>query len=143
MKIDSKITAPLGKKAILFGTSEEELELIYAIAQNALKNFRKVLRSRHNYPMEFNARMNIIALKLQTGNYSPNHAIAIYERMAKEDKNIEYADQIYAAMAEIALTAGNENQAEGFLKKATSTTSVNPQKKSFNTLKLADLNYTK
>ncbi|HMS50953.1 MAG TPA: tetratricopeptide repeat protein, partial [Chitinophagales bacterium] len=112
-------------------------------AKNALKNFRKVLRSRPNYPMEFNARMNIIALKLQTGNYSPNHAIAIYERMAKEDKNIEYADQIYAAMAEIALTAGNENQAEGFLKKATSTTGVNPQKKSFTYLKLADLNYQK
>lgn len=39
MKIDSKIIAPSGKKAILFRTNEEELDLIHAIAQNALKNF--------------------------------------------------------------------------------------------------------
>ncbi len=39
VKIDSKILTPSGKTALLFRTSEEELDLIYAMAQNALKTF--------------------------------------------------------------------------------------------------------
>ncbi len=109
----------------------------------AVKSYKKVLKSKPEYDMEFNARLNIAKTKMQSGEFSGDRAIAYLKRMLKDGKNEEYQDQIYFAMAEIAMESGNEELANEYLAQSAKNSTANPDQKAKSYLRLAEINYEK
>ena len=109
--------------------------------KEAIASYEKVTRSKPLYEMELNARLNIAKLKVKSGAWTSESAIARLEKMSKEDKNIDFADQIYFAMAEIAGENGDMEQAADLLAKSAGKSTVNKEQKAASFLKLADMNY--
>ncbi|MBL7785693.1 MAG: tetratricopeptide repeat protein [Chitinophagales bacterium] len=107
----------------------------------ALTAFEKVLKSKPPYEMELNTRLNIVQEKMGTGEFTKDEAIAALTKMSKEDKNIDYADQILFAMADIEAQNGNMDKATAYLNQSTQKSTVNKEQKAKSFLKLAEMNY--
>ncbi len=75
----------------------------------AVAAFEQALKLTNDYEMAFNARLNI-ALGTAASSGSPAVAKESLEKMLKDIKNEEYKDQIYFALAEIELKAGNKEE---------------------------------
>ena len=75
--------------------------------QAAFAAFEEVLKNSPAYEMEFNARLNLALAGVKTQEESKRQL----ERMLKDEKNIEFKDQIYYALAEIDLQQKNKKAA--------------------------------
>lgn len=93
-----------------------------------------VLKNQPTYEMEFSARLN-----LAESNSSKAEAVSQLERMLKDEKNKEYQDQIYFALASIALENGNKPEGIKNLELSLSKSSANISQKAESYLLLADL----
>ncbi len=108
--------------------------------QQAYNSFKKVIKSKPvKYDMEFNARVNLATTKMLAGEYSGEQAKRYLEKMLKDEKNEDYQDQIYFAMAEIDLANGDVAQAMELLEKAAENSTVNQEQKALVFLKIAEL----
>jgi tetratricopeptide (TPR) repeat protein len=101
----------------------EKARLAYILAQvyqmtgnsdKAYVYFDKVLKNNPLYEMEFNARLSM-ALNTTTAVES---TVAMLKKMARDDKNREYNDQIYYALAKIALKNNQKPEAIDYLNQA-------------------------
>jgi tetratricopeptide (TPR) repeat protein len=93
------------------------LAQIYQItgsSEKAYAMFDKVLNFNPLYEMEFNARLNM-ALNSTT---AVENTTVMLKKMSKDAKNREYNDQIYFALAQIALKNKQEVEAVDYLKQA-------------------------
>lgn len=91
---------------------------------NATRYYGKVLKLRPPYPMEFAARLN----QARSYDVSANNSEQIKKRLRKmlrDKKNVEYRDQIYFAMAEMAFREGDEELGMEYLKKCVATSMGN------------------
>jgi hypothetical protein len=75
----------------------------YSLAQ---KHYQKVLNSNPEYEMAFNAKMNL-ARSLESGNSDATKMKQKLLKMANDDKNKEYLDQIYYTIAEMEINNGD------------------------------------
>ena len=108
--------------------------------QQAYNSFKRVIKSKPvQYDMEFNARINLATTKMLAGDYSGEQAKRYLEKMLKDEKNEDYQDQIYFAMAEIDLANGNVAEAMELLEKAAENSTVNEEQKALVFLKIAEL----
>ena len=98
-----------------------------------------VLNSAPNYEMEFNARLRQIQAGWTNGKISSADANKSLERMLKDAKNLEYRDQIYFAMADIALKDNLKPDAIVYLRKSLDFNQGNTVQKAESYLKLANL----
>lgn len=73
--------------------------------------FERVTHYTNDYEMEFSAKLNMAQNAWASGKGTEVDAMANLEKMLKDDKNKEYRDQIYFAMANIALKAGDQGKA--------------------------------
>ena len=80
-------------------------------SSGAFAAYQQCLNYRPRYEMEFNCRLNMAQNAWASGQGSAHDARSKLERMLKEEKNAEYKDQIYFALAMIAFKEGD--QAEG------------------------------
>ncbi|WCL82209.1 tetratricopeptide repeat protein [Saprospira sp. CCB-QB6] len=73
----------------------------------AMDTYKRVLRLRPKYEMEFNARLKRAtnAASVEDRKFNPEYAL---KRMLREGKNAEYKDQIYFALAQVQFRAGSE-----------------------------------
>ena len=69
----------------------------------AQKHYELVLKSSPEYEMAFNAKMNL-ARSLEAGNPDTKKMKETFLKMAKDDKNKEYLDQIYYTIAEMEIS---------------------------------------
>lgn len=76
---------------------------------DAVAAYEQVLKQSADYEMSFNAGLNI-ALSSAAASGDPGAAVASLEKMLKDVKNEEFKDQIYFALAQIALKAGNKEE---------------------------------
>jgi tetratricopeptide (TPR) repeat protein len=108
--------------------------------QLAMENFRKVLRLRPTYEMEFNARLNMAtsAAGAQDRKFNPEMAL---NRMLRDPKNEEYKDQIYFALAQIAFKDGNRNNGIAALKQAMANSGPGSFQRAEASYMLAELYY--
>lgn len=111
---------------------EARLQFILAQVHEKLGNapaayaaFERVARLRPNYAMEFAARLMMAQNAWRSGNGTAAEAIANLERLLKEEKNRPYQDQVYFAMAEIALSAGDKENGMAYLQQSLSSSSSN------------------
>jgi len=112
----------------------------YAAAGNS---FKKVTKSKADYPVKFNAKMNLAKSRLLAGEYSPEQAKRYLEKMLKDGNNADTQDQIYMAMAEIDIANGDLESAFALLEKAAENSTVNKEQKALVFLKIADLYFDK
>ena len=96
--------------------------------------YAEVLKNQPPYEMEFAARLN-----LAESNPSKQEAVSQLERMLKDEKNKEYQDQIYFALASIALESGDKKEGIKNLELSLQKSTANMSQKAESYLLLADL----
>jgi len=97
--------------------------------------FEQVLKNNPPYEMEFSARLNLAL----AGVNSTDESVRQLEKMLKEEKNREFSDQIYFALAEIALDRGDRTEAIKNLQLSLQNSTRNITQKAESYLMLADL----
>ena len=106
--------------------------------ETAYEYFDKVVRMNPDYEFKFNALLSRARAFNPKYNDS-SKLISEIEKMLKDDKNIDYKDQIYYALAEIALKEDNEDLAKDHLLNSTASNLGNDQQQSISHLALADI----
>jgi len=102
----------------------------------AIQHYLAVLKKNPTYIMDFNARMSMA--RCYEGGDS-RIVIKQLKKMLKSIKNEEYQDQIYYALAEIALKEKDKPLAIKYLKLSVAKSINNEKQKAFSALKLAEI----
>ncbi|MEO1263339.1 MAG: tetratricopeptide repeat protein [Bacteroidota bacterium] len=97
--------------------------------------FEEVIKNKPAFEMDFNARLNLAL----AGVNSEADSRKKLERMLKEEKNLEFSDQIYYALADLDLQKGDKPGAIANLEKCLEVGSTNRALRAEAFLKLADL----
>lgn len=143
-----KAIPPLAKAIELTKRKKDRARLAYILAQlyeragnheQAYVALETVLSSNPAYEMEFNARLHQIEAGWTYGKISSADANHSLDRMLRDDKNLDYRDQIYYVMASIALKDGQKKDGIAYLRKSLDFNQVNTAQRTESYLKLADL----
>ncbi len=106
----------------------------------ALDTYKKVVRMNPPYEMTFNAKINMAA-SFEGGTRQGREIRSILQKMLKDDKNIEYRDQIYYALGNIALKEGETGEAIDYYEKSAEMSVQNKFQKALTYKALASLYY--
>lgn len=109
----------------------------------ALEKYKKVLNYNPTYEMEFNAKLKIAKTAVGADAGSIAEAKRILKSMLHDEKNEEFLDQVYFALAELALKENNEDEAVDYLILAAQKSVNNKKQKAFAFKKLAEIFYNK
>lgn len=110
-------------------------------SEAAYTAFNQVLKYSNDYEMEFSARLNMAQNAWSSGRGTSADAVANLEKMLKDSKNVEYKDQIYYALASLALKNGDKTAAIENLNLSLEQPSQNQSQKVETYLTLAKLYY--
>lgn len=111
--------------------------------KESIKYFGLCEKQKPNFDMIFNAKLNTIILTYKAGNYKATTALQVLKQMTNEQKNSDYLDQIYIAMADIAIDEKNIDVAITYLKEATKVVGSKSTTIKQNAYKkIADIYYT-
>ena len=110
------------------------LLLVEPNLQGALKHFNQVIKKNPTYELAFNAKL------MRTKTYKPDSLLgqkqshynflkSSLEHMIKDDKNIEYKDQIYFALGNLALQNLDTLSGVSYLKMSNKHSSYNMSQK--------------
>jgi tetratricopeptide (TPR) repeat protein len=106
--------------------------------QEAFKEYDKVLKLNPPYEMAFHARINR-ARCFDTASGSSELVRRELNKMLKDEKNKEFLDQIYYALAGIERQEGDEERAIDFLNLALQNAGSNQNQSALSYLELADI----
>lgn len=146
-KYDYAITQ-LTEAADVARTAAERARLSYILAQlyqktgnsqGAYAAFEQVVKNHPSYEMAFSARLSMAQNSYLSGKGSAQDAVRNLEKMAQDPKNEIYKDQIYFAMANIALQQGQRAEGIALLKKSLASSSSNQPQQAEAYYKLANL----
>ena len=127
---------------------EEKIRYTYILAQLyeesgqnslALEKYKRVTRYNPTYEMAFNARVSMAEV-YESGGKSDDLK-KLLRKMLRDSKNIEYRDQIYYALGNIAMEEGDKDQAIEYYQLSVSTSVQNQYQKGYSSLTLAQLYY--
>lgn len=126
-------------------TKEEKARLNFIIGQlldargdeSAKTYFAQCSKYNPPFEMGFHARINHATI----GNTNPDVVIKELVKMAKEQKYMEYRDQIYFAMARIELNRNDLTQGKNYLSRSVRYSINNPRQKGVSYEKLGDLSF--
>ena len=104
----------------------------------ATEAYGDVLKLNPNYTMRFNARISR-AIAFDVAGSDSKAIKKELNKMLKDIKNEEFKDQIYFALAELALKEDEEPLAVELLQKSINTSVSNDKQKALSYLRLADL----
>ncbi|MBL7943425.1 MAG: hypothetical protein JNM00_11690 [Flavobacteriales bacterium] len=107
-------------------------------SSKSLTHYEAVIKSRAPYEMEFYARISKATAFSRTSGSSEQIRKDLMA-LLKDDKNIDYQDQIYYALAELELEEQHRDEAIAYLEKSIETSKDNQKQKAKAFLKLADL----
>lgn len=108
--------------------------------KESLENYSKVEKSNAPFEMYFNAKLSKIRINdaLNHQNFNRNAQLL---KLLKDDKNIEYTDQIYYEVAEDYMAQQDFAKAKEYYLLSVQKSSRNPYQKGLSYLHLADLNF--
>ena len=106
----------------------------------ASEYFSKVISSNPPYEMAFNAKISR-ALSYQSGDSRGKDIEKQLQKMLRDDKNIDYQDQIYYALGNLYFKRNNLEKAIEYYKKSMQASVGNLKQKAFTSLTLADIFY--
>ncbi len=101
--------------------------------------FTKVLKSPASFEMAFNARINL-AMVYNAGS-DKKLIVKELNKMLRDVKNSDFKDQIYYALADIALKDKNDTLGISHLRNSVAASLSNDYQRSTSSLRLADLYY--
>ncbi|MEE4256198.1 MAG: tetratricopeptide repeat protein [Bacteroidales bacterium] len=127
-KKDAKTRA----KFILAQIFQEEGDL-----DQASQLYGEVIRRNPTYDMAFQAKINM-ARSYEADNGDSRTIIKYLDRMLRDDKNQDYKDQIYYALAEVAFKDGQDSLGVEYLRLSVARSVNNDYQKSTSALELAD-----
>ena len=104
----------------------------------ATEYFTKVIKKNPDYVMAFEAKMHL-AQTYASENGDSKDLIKILSKMLKEPRNEEFKDQIYYALAEVALKDNNDTLAINHLRNSVKFSTKNKVQKTKSSLKVADM----
>jgi len=143
-----KAIPPLQKAIELTDKKKDRARLAYILAQllsrsgnseQAYAAFNTVLESKPEYEMLFNAQLRLIQAGWANQKMNSAEANNALEKLLKDEKNLEYRDQIYYVMADIALQGGQKKEAISYLRKSLDYNQKNTAQRAESYLKLAEL----
>ena len=111
-------------------------------AAEASKYYQAVIKLNPPYEMTFNARINM-ALSYEQGSVSKRDIERQLEKMLRDDKNIEFQDQIYYAWGNLYRQEGDTQTAMEYYLKSSSVSVGNIEQKALTYLTIADMYYAK
>lgn len=152
-KEDYALAIPQLEKAIA-NTKNKRLKTryTYILAQlygkvndkaKASRYYAQVLKKNATYDMAFNAQINLALMYDATAGGSSADLKKTLRKMSRDDKNIEYLDMIYYALAGIAISESEYDEAIKLLKQSVLASTSNTKQKGLSYLKLADLYFDK
>lgn len=130
---------------------KDKLRYTYILAQLYERNgnlikaselYEFVSKKNSSYEMEFNAKINMAKCFVGQGKSSKDIRKTL-RKMLKDDKNIDYLDQIYFAIAEIDARANNIDQAVINYKLSSETSISNDYQKAISCLRLGEIYFSK
>jgi len=142
---------PLESALKLTKKKKEKARLNFILAQiyqkvnefkKASEKYTEVIKLNPPYEMVFNAQINR-AVSFDVGYKNGNELKMQLQKMLKDDKNIDFQDQIYYALASISMKENKKDEALEFFKKSVSTSISNTNQKAVSYLALADIYFAK
>ena len=121
------------------------LAQLYALTGNYSKasdTYDKVIKMNPPYKMTFNAKINR-ASTYQSGTGSRKDIEKQLQKMLKDDKNIEFQDQIYYALGNLFYTDNMLKEAIEYYKLSIEKSTENTRQKAKSSLTLANIYYNK
>ncbi|MBK8505640.1 MAG: tetratricopeptide repeat protein [Saprospiraceae bacterium] len=112
-----KAVEPLSKAVEITGDRILRARYAYILAQvlertnrynDALAAYDQVVKLKPTYEMTFNALLSKLKMQSNTGNVDSEKYADALNKMIKDDKNQEYQDQLYFALAQQELKNGNK-----------------------------------
>lgn len=100
--------------------------------------YTQVLRRSTPYDMEFNARINRALMTNSTSGELASIKKEL-EKMAKDEKNVDYLDRIYFALGKIAIEENDKPLAMGYFKKSIAANTGNKAQKAESYFTIADI----
>ncbi len=122
------------------------LAQIYQMRQDnalAVEHYKKVLKSRPDFRMSFNAKMSMARIASQDNSMEQKDIVKLLKKMLRENKNVDFYDQIYYALAELSLKVGDKDEAIAYLEQSIEVSTTNTNQQALSYLKLAQLHYEK
>ncbi len=132
-------------------SKKERLRYSYILAQiyehnnelaKASEMYEQVAKKNSSYEMEFNAKINMAKCFVDQGK-STKDIRKTLRKMLKDDKNIDYLDQIYYAIAEIDYRAGMKESAVENYKLSSLSSVGNDYQKALSCLKLGEIYFSR
>ena len=109
--------------------------------QRATAFYQKVINMNPGYEMAFNARINQAkCFDVKSGKSS--EIVKSLMKMLKDEKNKEYQDQIYFALAEITEKEGDTTKTIEYLRLSVATSVKNKYQKGIASIKIANIYYS-
>ncbi len=107
----------------------------------ASKLYGEVIRRNPVYEMAFQAKINM-ARAYQADNGDSKTIIKYLTRMLRDDKNLDFQDQIYYALAEVAFKDKKDSLGIDYLRLSVARSVTNNYQKSTSALELADIYFS-
>jgi tetratricopeptide (TPR) repeat protein len=104
----------------------------------ASEYYSKVIKRNPNYDMAFQARINL-AKSYDVNSGDRQQITKILTKMLKDDKNVDYKDQIYYALADVAMRDHDTVAAIEYFRLSVSSSVKNNYQRATSALTLADL----
>ncbi len=104
----------------------------------AARMYTAVIKKAPSYDMEFNAKINL-AQCYDSEKGDREFIVKKLSRMLKDEKNKDFQDQIYFALAHIAMKDADTATAIDYYKLSVSTSRTNNYQKAISSLELADI----
>ena len=101
--------------------------------------FDQVLKMNPSYEMAFNAQIN----KAKGSSVSIKEVRKALEKMLTDEKNSDYFDQVYYALADLAQRDGNEEKVIELLKLSVHSSKSNSKQKGLSYVRLGDIYFEK
>lgn len=119
----------------ILGQINQKEEELY----RATQYYKEVIKKNPPYEMAFNAAINLA--QCYDTRYDENSKLIVkkLQKMLKEDKNKEYLDQVYYALADIAFKEENDSLAIDYLRLSVATSVSNNYQKVKSALMLGDI----
>ncbi len=108
-------------------------------SRNAYADYKQVVKLKPDFQLAFNSTLNMVTLGYRSGNEEAGTALRALRKMAREEKNGDQRDQIYYAMAVIALESGDRDEGIGYLNQSLAARGGNAAQAALSYEKLATL----
>ncbi len=147
----SEVIPKLEKAVEIIPKRDGKARYIFILAQlhqklgepdKATELYKNVIATNPEYELAFNAKINLAISVKSEGEGNDNIKMELL-KMLKDEKNLDYQDQIYYALANLEQKEGNLQEAIEYYKLSASKSTINENQKAMAYLALAEIFFEK